>query len=431
MSLEKLTRRQFSAGLLAAGAMAVAPRFARAQSGPKNKLRAAVFGCRNRGWQVAFALQTSGFFDVPQVYDCDSAMFDIASKELKDRNLPLPKFAKDFRTALDDKGIDVVAVCAPDHWHALMAVMALEAGKHVYLEKPAAYNIADGQAIVAAQKKHPKLVVQVGTQQRSGRHFMDARDFIRAGELGKVAFARAWLINNRQIIKKVPDSAPPSSLDYEMWVGPAPMRPYNVEKLHYNWHFMRDYGSGDAGNWGGHWLDTVRMLADLDLPTSAMGYGGRYVTADEKEWPDTQTVLYEFPKCTVEWELRYWSRYGPSGKNGGVEIHGEKGTVVIDRDGWTFHPNGDPKKVQRVDHKTSQMEEPHIANFAKCITDGAKPNASIVEGHKSAILCHLANIAGTVNRKVEFDPKTETIVNDAEAAKMTRRAYRSPWQMPT
>ncbi len=430
MSEAFMTRRRFSAGLLAAGAMAVAPRSVRAQAAPKDRIRAAVFGCRNRGHQVALAFDASGRFDVTDVYDCDSACFETAAQKLKGRISKMPRFDKDFRRALDDKSVDAVVVATPDHWHALMAVMAIEAGKHVYLEKPASFNIDDGKAIVAAQKRHPKLVVQVGTQQRSGRHFRDAANFIRSGGIGKVGFARAWFTTQRGTVKVVPDADPPATLDYDLWCGPAPKRPYNPEKLHYNWHYMRDYGTGDAGNWGGHWLDTVRMLAGLDLPTAAMGLGGRYVTNDAKEWPDTATVLYEYPKLTVVWEMRYWSSYGVNGMGGGAEIRGEKGTVIIDRGGWKLFAD-DARNAAPREYGASPLEEPHVENFADCITGNARPAAGIVEGHKSAILCHLANIASTFNRRIEFDPRAESIINDAEAARMMGREYRRPWKMPT
>lgn len=428
MSNQTITRRQFSAGLLAAGAVALTGRKAKAQavaSGPHPRI--CVIGSRYRGWQLAAGFHRSGRFDVPVICDCDSACYDFAMQQIKDIIPTPPKHVQDFRKVLDDKSIDAVAIATPDHWHALMAVMALEAGKHVYLEKPASFNIDDGKMIVAAAKRHPKQVIMVGTQQRSGQHFKDAKAFIDSGGLGKIGFARAWMTAPRGFIKKVPDTAPPTTMDYELWVGPAPFHPYNSEKVHYNWHFIRDYGSGDAGNWGGHWLDTVRWLANLDLPKSVMGLGGQYIVQDAKEWPDTQTVIYEYPGLTVLWELRQWSTYGINNRGIGSEIRGEKGTIVIDRDGWTFTPNGDPKLVTPETHGTSQMEEPHLLNFAECIAGTAKPAASIVDGHKSAILCHLANIATTFGRKIEFDPATE-MIKDPEAAKMSGREYRKPWE---
>jgi len=421
-----ITRRRFTRNMLTAGAFAVTAPGLRASDSPNENLRVAVIGCRNRGWQNALAFHLYGPFEIATLCDCDTTMYDRAMKELE-KTLPTkPKFEQDFRKVLDDKSIDVIANSTPDHWHALITVMALEAGKHVYLEKPASFNIDDGKAMVAAQERHPKLVVAMGTQQRSGQHFKDAKAFIDDGGLGKIAFARAWMSGNRHLVNKVSDSKPPASLDYEMWVGPAPYRPYNEEKLHYNWHFMRDYGTNDAGNWGAHYLDIVRWYADLDAPTAAAGTGGKYIVQDEKEWFDTQITTFQFPKMTVVWEMRHWTT-GVNGRGTGAEIRGGKGTMIVDRDGWTFYP----REGKPVKHPGSKMDEPHVRNFAEAIKGHAKPAAEIVEGHKTAIMCHLANISTLFNRQIAFDPKTQTIKNDTEAQAMKGREYRKPWAMPT
>jgi len=421
-----MSRRGF---LKASAATAAATAASRALAAGANKrIRVAVIGCRNRGWQDALSFHQSGRFEIAVMCDCDDAMYERGMRELgKQVDLPRkPPHVKDFRDALDDKGIDAVINATPDHWHALITVLALEAGKHVFLEKPASFNIADGQAMVAAQKRQPKLTVAIGTQQRSAQHFKDAKAFIDSGGIGKIGFARAWLSGGRHLVKKVPDSDPPKSLDYEMWVGPAPYRPYNEEKLHYNWHFMRDYGTNDAGNWGAHYLDIVRWYADLDLPTSVSASGGKYLVHDEKEWFDTQTALFQYKDLTVVWEMRHWTSTGVEGKGTGAEIRGDKGTIIIDRGGWTFHP----KKGELVKHPGSTYDDPHVRNFADCIAGQARSAASIEEGHKTAVLCHLANMATLFGRQLAFDPGSQTITNDPQAAAMCSREYRKPWKMP-
>ncbi len=413
--------------LKTSAALAASSAFSQAlAAGANERIRVGVIGTRNRGWQNAETFQRSGRFEIATLCDCDSTSLDAAMGRIEKILPNQPALERDFRRILDDKRIDAVVVATPDHWHALMTVMALEAGKHVFVEKPASFNIDDGKAMVAAQKRHPKLVVAMGTQQRSGRHFKDAKAFIDSGGVGKIALARAWMAGNRVVVNKVPDSDPPRELDYDMWVGPAPVNPYNKEKVHYNWHFMRDYGTNDAGNWGGHYLDIVRWFADLDLPTTVSGFGGKYVVQDEKEWFDTQTAIFHYPNLTVIWEMSHWNAIGPFGMGTGAEIRGEKGTVLIDREGWTFRPeNGEPVK-----HPPSDLEGSHVKNFADCITAGVRPAADIVEGHKTAVLCHLANIATLLNRTVRFDPKTETIQGDAEAAALQGREYRKKWTMP-
>jgi len=409
----------------AAIAAAAAVVHARA-AGSNERIRVGVLGVKNRGWQNAETFYKSGRFEIVTLCDCDRSSFDFAAGKLEKVLPGTPKFEQDFRRVLDDRSIDAIVVATPDHWHALMTCMALEAGKHVFVEKPASFNINDGKAMVAAQQRHPKLVVAMGTQQRSGQHFKDAKAFIDGGGLGKVAFARAWMVGKRVVVKKVPDGDPPAGFDYDLWVGPAPLRPYNREKVHYNWHFMRDYGTNDAGNWGGHYLDTVRWFLNLDLPTAAAGFGGKYAVQDEKEWFDTQTTMFQFPDLTVVWEMRHWNEQGFERKGTGAEFRGDKGTLFIDRGGWTIHAD----KAEPVTHPGSRLEEPHVENFADCIAGRAKPAADIVEGHKTAVMCHLANITTLLNRSVRFDSASQTIQGDPQAAALQAREYRSGWKIP-
>lgn len=396
-----------------------------AQASPQ-KIRVGVLGCRTRGWQVAQAFQENGKFEIVTMCDCDPAMFDHAMKQMK--GLPSqPKFEKDFRRVLEDKTLDAIVVATPDHWHAAMAIMALKAGKHVYLEKPFSYNIADGKAILAAVEKNPKLTLQVGTQHRSCGHIREAGEFIQAGNLGKVGMVRCWYTADRVVIPKVPDSTAPAGFDFDLWVGPAPMRAYNEPKVHYNWHFIRDLGTGDMGNWGAHWLDSARQMLKLDVPTAVSGLSNKVVD-DQKEWPDTATILYEFPNLHIVWELRQWTNFGPNDRFGGIEINGDKGTAIVDRSGWWFYPKGG-KKTDVVAHQAQQMQEPHVENFAACIAGDAKPAAPAAEGFRSAVMCHLGNIASVLNRRIEFCPKSMSIQNDTQAQAMESREYRAPWTL--
>ena len=423
--MDAVTRRDFLRTTAAVGALSAVSQRAAAN----DRINVGVIGCRNRGTTVASFMLQSGHFNINTICDCDDAMLAkaLADDRLKDI-AGVIKQEKDFRHLLDDNALDAILVATPDHWHAAMTIMALDAGKHVYLEKPASFNIEDGQAMVTAQEKHTKQVVHVGTQQRSGRHFMDAKDFIKEGGLGKVAFCRATFLTERHTVPVVPNADPPAGLDYEMWVGPAPMRPYNKELLHYNWHFLYDFGTGDMGNWGAHWLDVLRWLLDLDLPTSVAAYGGQFVQRDAKEWPDTQTVMYQFPELTMLWELRHWTRFMPGGGHGNCcEIDGDKGSIIINRNGWQFFPRD--KKVKGKSHKGGLLDEAHVRNFAQAVRGEAKPSAPIVEGHKSAVLCHLGNIAARLNRSITFDPEKQTIVGDTEAEAMMGREYRKPWTL--
>lgn len=415
-----LSRRAF-VGASAAAVTAVFTAGKRVSA--NDRIGFAVIGCRNRGHQDAASFITTGQFALRTLCDCDTTMLDRARSELGEEVAGACAVESDFRRVLDDPDVDAVVISTPDHWHAAMTVMALDAGKHVYVEKPASYNIGDGKLMMRAAQAHPKLMVQVGTQQRSGRHFMDAKRFIDEGGLGDVAFARAWIAHTRERIDAIPDTPPPAHLDYEMWVGPAPMHLYNEHLTHYNWHWVRDWGTGEMGNWGAHWLDVARWLVGLDLPRAVTGHGGQFVTQDVKQWPDTQTVLYDYPDVTLVWEQRLWTDYSINGMRNGVEIGGEKGTLLIDRGGWTFHP----RDGEREQHGSSDLERAHAQNFADAIRGDAAPTAPMVEGHKSAVLCHLGNIATVLNRRVAFDGATETIVGDEEAAAWEWREYRAPW----
>jgi predicted dehydrogenase len=390
-----------------------------------DRINVGIIGCRNRGPQVAEAMQKAGQFNITTFCDCDEGMIAMAMLNSMDWIEKKPAKETDFRRLLDNPDIDAVVIATPDHWHAQMTAMALDAGKHVYVEKPASYNIFDGKAMAAAQDQHPDLMVQVGTQQRSGEHFQDAKAFIQEGGLGRIGFTRACIIHQRPFLKKVPDSKPPEKLDYEMWTGPAALEPYNENRVHYNWHFMRNYGTGEMGNWGAHWIDIVLWTLGLDYPSSVAGMGGQYVMQDIKEWPDTQTTLFHFPEMTLLWEQRLWSKFGIGGQGCHCEFHGEKGAIVISRKGWTFHPkDGKPEW-----HDGTELEVNHAANFAKAIRGEEKPAAPMHEGHKTAVCCHLSNITATVNRMVNFDGAAQAITGDPEAEAMMRRDYRNPWKL--
>jgi predicted dehydrogenase len=393
-----------------------------------DRVNVGVIGLRNRGNGDAKDMIESGHFNIVSACDCDLEILEERQADLAEKQGRKPKAERDFRKVLEDPEVDAVIVGTPDHWHAMMTVMALDAGKHVFLEKPASFNIEDGKAIVAAQEKHPNLVVAIGTQQRSGAHFHEAKKFIDEGGLGKIAFVRTCKIGRRDILEVIPDSEPPEVLDYDMWLGPAPKRPYNQNRVHYNWRFMRDYGTGETGNWGAHWVDVAAWFLNLDFPKSASGLGGIFVVHDAKEWPDTETVIFEYPEQTLVWEQRIWSRFGVGGGiGGGVEISGEKGAMTISRGGWTFYPIDKEQEEQK--HEGSELDIAHVTNFAKAVRGEEKANATAMDGHKAATICHLANITATLNRRIEIDPKSQTIVGDEEAARMAGREYRAPWSL--
>jgi predicted dehydrogenase len=390
---------------------------------PQQKYVLGVLGVRGRGRDLVRGF--SAFDDVEIAYLCDPDLEVVpkALQALPERHKRRPKVVQDLREVLADKSVDAVVVAAPDHWHALATVWACQAGKHVYVEKPISHNLVEGRRMVQAARKH-KRVVQVGTQRRSGEYLAKAAEVARSGQLGKVPFARAWIAGHRKSIGKKADAAVPAKVDYNLWLGPAAERPFNPNRFHYNWHWFWDYGTGELGNNGIHGLDVIRWLLDLDAPKRITSGGGKFFYDDDQETPDTQIVTFDFPRCSVVWEHRIWAKTGLRNESFGIELVGEKGTLVIDSKGW--HVENGPKLAE----KTSPTERPHLRNFLDCIASGRKPAADVEEGHKSTRLCHLGNIAFRLGRTLRFDATSETLSGDAEANRLLARTYRKGFVLP-
>ncbi len=410
-----LSRRSFLAGSAALAAAA----YSRAADKPNDKVRLAVMGVHGRGRDLARSFVKCDGVEVVTLIDPDENLFPKAVKELP----AAPKLEKDVRRALEDPSVTALVVAAPDHWHALATIWACQAGKHVYVEKPISHNLIEGRRMVQAARKHGR-VVQVGTQRRSAPHFMSARDYVRSGKLGKVPFAKAWIGGNRPSIGKKPDGPVPAGVDYDLWLGPAPQRPVNPNRFHYEWHWNWDYGTGELGNNGIHGLDCVRMLLDLDAPSQITSAGGKLFYDDDRQTPDTQVAAFDFPGTTVTWEHRIWAPKPTNGESFGVELFGQKGTLIVDSKGWRVEDG------EAASDKATDPQQAHVQNFVDCVRGSARPNADIEEGHKTTRMCHLGNIAHRVGRVVTFDAATETLVNDAAANALLGRSYRKGFELP-
>jgi predicted dehydrogenase len=277
--------------------------------------------------------------------------------------------------------------------------------------------------MVEAARKYDRIV-QIGTQRRSGAHFASAAEFVRSGKLGKVPFARTWIAGNRKSIGHKEDAPVPAGVDYDLWTGPAPGRPFNPNRFHYNWHWNWDYGTGELGNNGIHALDVARWVLGLDAPARITAGGGKYFYDDDQKTPDTLVATFDFTNTCLIWEHRIWSKTGFEGDPFGTVLYGEKGTLIFDKKGWHVIDG-----VEASD-TASEIERPHLRNFLDCVRDGKRPNADVEEGHKSTRLCHLGNIAYRVGRTIRFDAATETIPDDAEANQLLGRAYRKPFVLP-
>ncbi len=425
--MSRIDRRMFMG---AAGVLATTPTFATAGRAANDRVRVGVVGLRSRGTEVAREFARNKGAEVVAVCDIDDANFGKAVEGVEKDGGKAPRTEKDFRRLLDDKEIDVIVNATPDHWHALIAVLACQAGKDVYTEKPASHNVVEGRRMVQAARKYNR-VVQLGTQRRSMDHVKEAIALINAGTLGKVGMARAWIHQQRKPIGHGVVGPVPKGVDYAMWQGPALDRPFMANHFHYNWHWFWNWGTGELGNNGIHGLDVARWGLGVDAPKTVSSSGGKFVFDDDQEVPDTQIVTYEFPDSCLVWEHRMWSKHGIDGLTFGIAFYGNKGTLVIDEKGWRVEDPDGGKPEKPLSGKAANGVASHVQNFLDCVRSREKPNADIETGHLSTRLCHLGNIAYRTGRKLTFDASREAFVDAPEADKLLSREYSSRFEMPS
>lgn len=335
----------------------------------------------------------------------------------------------DYRRLLDSQDLDAVVVTVPDQWHAKMTIEACEAGKDVYCEKPLTLVIDEGPLMIAAARKH-KRVVQTGTMQRSGKEFKLAVDLVQSGLVGKIHTVNVTLPGPNWIAragKPVPNSAPPQDFDYDRWLGPAPYRPYNKNHVHYLFRFFWDYSGGQQTNFGAHHLDIAQWGLGMDNSGPVSAEGSAVFNPDDwYETPDSTNIKYTYENGVV---LNCKQTPGIKSKKQGTEFVGEKGSLFVHRGGIVANPPELLKSVEMPKLTSRYANIAHVNDFIDCIKTRKKPAADISIGHRSATVCHLGNIAVRTGKKIHWDPKKETIVNDAEAAKWTTKEYRKPYTL--
>ncbi len=362
--------------------------------------------------------------------DADQASLERAARVLEEAGKPMPATASDMRSVLDSKDVDAVVVATPDHWHAPATILACDAGKDVYVEKPASHNIREGRLMIDAARRNSRIV-QVGTQSRSRPSSRKAIEIARSGDLGDILMAKAWNIQLRDNIGHKPNTPVPPGVDYETWLGPAPWIPFNENRFHYKWHWHWHFGTGDAGNDGAHQIDIARWALGVDWPESASGMGGKIFFDDDQQTPDTMNVTFRYGRKALIWEMRIWTPYPMEGQDNGVAVYGTEGSVHIGRWdrrwGYKLYDN----KGKLVEHNDANDEsDHHMRNFLDCVRTRRLPEADISIGHISAIHCHLANIVARTGRTLAFDQGTETIVGDPHANLFVKRRYRTHWATP-
>jgi predicted dehydrogenase len=433
--MESNTRREFlqQAGL---GAVALTVGASSASAAVNDPLTLAVIGPGGMGMNHTRLLSARKDVKVAYVCDVDATRLEAAAKEVETRSGVAPKMVQDMRRVFDDKSIDAVFIATPDHWHAPAAILALDAGKHVYVEKPCCHNVREGRAMVEAVRRSGKLL-QVGTQSRSTAVVREAIDRVRGGEIGDVLVAKAWNSQLRRSIGKTQPSAPPSQLDFDAWIGPAVPVPYRTNLLHGVWRWWYDFGCGDIGNDGVHDIDVAAWGLGVDThPSTIACLGGKNYFDDDQQFPDTQYAVFEYPvpgktaKKQFIFEQRIWSPYVQEGYENGAAFYGTNGMLIIGHSvGWKLY--GPRNKL--LAEKTGGADlAAHHQNFFDCIRGVQKQlNADVQVGYLSASLVHLANIAARVGRVLQFDPQREQILHDEDANQLLARKYRGGhWAIP-
>ena len=419
-----ISRRTFfhQSSAVTAGTLLLGATGSRAALSPGDKIVAGVMGL-SRGMGHVEALLGIPNAEIAYVSDVDQKQIDKAAKVVSNNQNRAPKGIQDFRRMLEDHDVDAIFIAAPNHWHAPATILACAAGKHVYVEKPGSHNPREGELMVAAARKY-KRTVQMGNQRRSFPALIEAVEKLRAGVIGKVLYARTTYTNARSSIGRGKPVPVPANLDYAMWQGPAPERPYVDNLVHYNWHWRWHWGGGELANNGIHALDVARWGLGVEYPQRVTFNGGRYHFNDDQETPDTGAAVFDFGGAGIGWDCSSCIPRSNE-KVPFVAFYGEGGMLANEKNGYAIY-DLKGKEIERKDGRGGDRD--HIQNFLDCIRSGKKPNSEIEEGQKSTLLCHLGNIAYRTGETLHIDQRTGKIIDNRAAQKLWSREYRKGWE---
>ena len=455
----KMNRRKFVAS---AAAVAGAPALHTGKGGPlgaNDRVTCAFVGTGGMGRSNMRDFLRSGQVRAAAVCDVWDHNRDLTLQMTADQEGGKAAGYKDFRQVLDLKEVDVVVVSTPDHWHALPTVMACDAGKDVYVEKPLSLTIYEGRKMVEAARRNGRIV-QMGTQQRSGEHFQEAVKLVQEGAVGKVSRVNTWNYGNESPagMGRPRDTEPPPGLDWDLWLGPAPKAPFNGNRFIHTFRWFWDYSGGMLTDWGTHHLDIVQWAMQVDAPLAATAVGGNFCIDDNRETPDTLEVLYEYPGFIASFSHRVGNARGPAGRGYGIEFFGTDGTLYLNRGGFEIRPETAGTAVAQrpayrriLDQKTpdrrrrewssnegragfraapgSEQHFSHVLNFLDCVRSRKKPISDVEIGHRSTSTPHLGNIALRLGRRIRWDGAKERVLGDDEANGLLHREYRKPWAL--
>ena len=448
--MQNINRRRFlsrsakSVVGLSAGAAALGARRTAQAASANEKIVLGVIGVGGRGSSLVRSFAGRPDVEFACLCDPDSERGRDVFELLELEKGKAPKRVSDFRRVLDDKDVDAIIVATPDHMHALPTILGCQAGKDVYVEKPASHNIWEGRKMVEAARKY-KRIVQVGTQSRSAPYVHKALEYIHSGALGTIHLCKVYNLKAGSAYHEGPGGKPPDDVNWDLWLGPAPMRPYDRRILRGGWQNYWAYCGGDLASDGIHQVDLARWLIGKDYPKGAHCTGGNFAFQDDREYPDTQIAAFDFDDLTMTFEMTHYPPYmsktpmdirnsdtfpfWPQNSTR-IELYGTKELMIMGRHGGGWQALTTDGKVVAQEYGRFP-DKPHQQNFLECIRSRKRPNADIEEGHRSAILAHLANIAYRVGcKKLIFDAKTETLVGNEEANRLVKRTYREPYVIP-
>ncbi len=406
------------------------------QTAPSNKVKVALIGCRSMGYG-----DLNTFLDYPET-EC-VALCDVDDEWLNKRaadvekktKKKVPHLYKDWRRVIDNKDVDVVIIGTPDHWHCLPTVWACQAGKDVYVEKPLSNTIEECNLMEKAARKYNRIV-QVGQWQRSDPQWDEAANFLKAGNIGRIRTVKVWAYQDgKPTLPVKPNCDAPAGVDYDMWLGPAPKRPFNPYRFHYNFRFFWDYAGGLMSDWGVHLLDYALEGMNAGLPTRVFSGGGKFAYPDDAmETPDTLMATYAYDDFNIIWDHACGINHGLYSRKEGLAFYGENGTMVLDRAGWEVIPvvSNNVARMEAVPFKKGEGKGlyNHVGNMLSCIRSRELPNADVAIGARVAKMAHLANISCRVQREVHWDDKNNLFVGDNEATALSKAYYRAPWELP-
>lgn len=428
MATPPLSRRAFAATLASAAYAA-----ARQPVPPSNRVRIGLIGCGGISVADSNAFLAHKECEIAAVCDVDDARIAKTLKRLDDLGRKRPDAVKDFRRVIERRDIDVILNCTPDHWHALPTVMAFEAGKDVYVEKPLATTLWEGRVMRDAARRHGRIA-QMGTQWRSGTHWTEAVEMVRSGRIGRVRQVRCfayldWVTD----CGNPPDEPVPDGVDYDMWLGPAPLRPFNRNRFHFNFRWFWDYAGGLMTDWGVHLINIALWAMGPEWPKSVVASGGKYVLQDNTETPDTQIAVYDFPSYTLIWEHGVQCGLGPDRREHAAVFTGTDATLIVDNNGWEVI--AEPKKRERVVEMRRRAPAgdnariAHARNFLDCVQTRAQPVENLDVGHHVSAVAMLGNVALRSRSRIEWDAAAERVPGNDAANALLRREYRAPWKL--